>query len=124
MGYVNYNPNPLHARVGDCVIRCVAKATGTDWQDAYINLAIQGYIMRDLPSSNLVFGEYLRSKGFHREMIPDDKTGDYTVQEFCADNPSGTFVAVLDGHAVCIIDGSYYDSWDSGQEAVLYFWRK
>lgn len=124
IGYINYNPNPKHARVGDCAVRCIAKATGTDWQDAYIQLAIQGYVMRDLPSADIVWGEYLRLKGFHREAIPEEKSGDYTVRDFCADNPTGTYVIKTDGHVVCVVDGDYYDSWDSGEETPLYYWRR
>ena len=26
-------------------------------------------------------------------------------------------------HAVAIIDGNYYDSWDSGNEIPSFFWR-
>lgn len=43
-------------------------------------------------------------------------------------NPNGAtdgiYVLALQGHVVCVIDGVYYDSWDSGREVPLYYWQK
>ena len=39
MAYVFYNPNPKNRRVGDCSVRAISKALGSDWQDAYIGWA-------------------------------------------------------------------------------------
>lgn len=33
-------------------------------------------------------------------------------------NPNGATVGD------CVIDGVYYDSWDSGREVPLYYWQK
>ena len=119
-----YNPNPLHTRVGDCAVRAVAKATAQDWESAYAGLYITGYSMCDLPSANVVWGSYLRSKGFNRSEIPNTCPDCYTVKEFCRDHPHGVFVLALDGHVVTAKNGDYFDSWDSGSEPVLYFWQK
>ena len=60
MGYVNYNPNPTRKLVGDCVIRAISKTMHKDWDDVYLDVMLQGFAMHDMPSSNDVWGTYLR----------------------------------------------------------------
>lgn len=122
--FVEYNPNPRHSRVGDCAVRAVSKATNQDWETAYTGLYVKGYSMGDLPSANAVWGSYLRDKGFKREIVPNTCPDCYTVRDFCRDHPRGMFVLALDGHVVTVFDGDYFDTWDSGNETVLYYWWK
>ena len=121
--YKSYNPNPQHKRVGDCTVRAVAKVLGQSWEEAYVGMCLQGYLMSDLPSSNDIWGEYLKSKGFCRYKIPNEDRF-YTIRDFCAENRSGTFALGTGTHAVAAVDGDYYDTWDSGDEIVLYVWVK
>lgn len=122
--YRNFNPNPTAARVGDCTVRAICGVTGRDWIDVYIDLAVQGMTMGDMPNANSVWGAYLRSLGFKRYVIPDNCPDCYTVADFCSDHPSGNYVLALNGHVVCCADGDYYDSWDSGGERPVYYWCK
>lgn len=122
--YVMYNPNPSQHRVGDCVVRAISKATGQDWEDTYVGLSAYGFMLGDMPNANHVWGAYLRKKGYTRSIIDDKGLDNYTVLDFCHDNPVGTYILAIDGHVVCVIDGCYYDSWDSGQEIPLYCWRQ
>ena len=46
------------------------------------------------------------------------------VNSFADRNPEGTYILALSGHVVCVQDGTIYDTWDSGNEIVLYFWEK
>ena len=124
MAYVYFNPNPAGQRVGDCVIRAISKLTGQDWEQTYIGVAVQGYISYDMPSSNAVWAEYLRRRGFRRYVIPDTCPNCYTVKDFCIDNPQGAFLLATGSHVVTVIDGDYYDAWDSGAEVPIYFWTK
>lgn len=119
-----YNPNPSRLHVGDCVIRSITSATGDIWENVYIELALQGYMMHDMPSANRVWGEYLHNHGFKRRIIPDTCPDCYTVKDFCEDYPQGTYVVSTGTHAVCIKSGDYYDTWDSGNEPVIYYWTK
>ncbi len=119
-----YNPNPHGRRVGDCVVRAVSKALDQDWGDTYLDLTIQGYIVGDLLSSNGVWGAFLRSKGFNRDLVSADCPECYTVQDFCRDHPQGTYVIGTGTHAIAVIDGCYYDAWDSGNEIVIYYWKR
>lgn len=122
--WVNENLNPLGKHVGDCVVRAVAKATGISWDEAYTALTVQGYKDKDLLSANTVWGKYLQSIGFRRKVVPESCTECYTVEQFCADHPNGTYVLALQSHVVAAVDGQYFDSWPSGQEPLLFFWER
>jgi hypothetical protein len=124
MSYISFNPNPRRNSVGDCVIRAISKVTNQDWDTTYLGVALQGYIVKDMPSSNNVWGGYLYSKGFNRYVIPNTCPDCYTIKDFCKDNPKGTFLLATGTHAVSVIDGNYYDTWDSGDEVPIYYWRK
>jgi len=122
--YSAYNPNPMGARVGDCTVRAIARATGQSWERVYAGLCIEGFVLGDMPSANHVWGAYLRRQGFRRHMLPDDCPDCYTVADFCRDHPHGRYVLAISGHVVCAEDGDYYDTWDSGGEIPVYYWAK
>lgn len=124
MAFIGVNPNPNGSYVGDCVIRALSIAMNKTWHEVYIELSIQGLVLCDMPSSNRVWGEYLKSQGYHRYIIPDSCPQCYTVRDFCADSPEGTFILGTGTHVVTVIDGNYYDSWDSGDELPIYYWKK
>ena len=122
--FVEYNPNPCGARVGDCTIRAISKVLKQSWEETYIGLAFQGFLMCDMPSANHVWGAYLRLKGLHRDILPSECPDCYTVRDFCRDYPKGEYVLAISGHVVAVVDGQYYDSWDSGSETPIYYWHR
>jgi hypothetical protein len=119
-----FNPNPMNKRVGDCVIRAISKALDWEWNDTYTALCLQGYIMSDLPSSNQIWGAFLRKQGFIRQVIPNECPDCYTVEDFCKDHPTGIYVLGTGSHAVAVVDGFYYDAWESGREQPIYYYKK
>jgi hypothetical protein len=121
---VEYNANPLNKRVGDCTVRAISKALNQSWEKTYIELCIEGFIRCDILSANHVWGAYLKSKGFCRNIIPNNCPDCYTVQDFCKDHPKGTFILALSGHVVCVENGDFFDTWDSGSEIPIYYWYK
>lgn len=122
--FKKYNPNPYHQRTGDCVVRALSKALHQSWDKTYVELAIEGYLMGAMPSESEVWGAYLRNKGYDRYIISNSCPNCYSVIDFCYDHPYGTYVVGSESHAITIIDGNYYDSWDSGDEPVIFYWRK
>ena len=122
--WVRFNPNPVNARVGDCAVRAVAKALNIDWETAYSLIAVNGFIMGDVISSNNTWGSVLRQHGFYRYAIPNSCPDCYSVRDFCKDHPKGLFVVGTSNHVVTCEDGNYYDSWDSGDETCIYYWTK
>ena len=121
--WIEYNPNPLGLRVGDCVIRAISKALDASWERVYVELCVQGFMMGDLPSSNAVWSAYLRHKGFKRHTI-EDCPDCYSIEDFCKDHQKGVYVIGTGTHAVAIIDSCYYDAWQSGREPVVYYFEK
>ena len=119
-----YNPNPTGSRVGDCTVRAITKATGQDWETAYVGLCLYGFMMRNMPSGNCVWAAYLRRHGYRGRPVDAYPFEKITVAEFCREHPAGTFVLGCDGHVVAVEDGEYWDSWDSGGEVVIYYWEK
>lgn len=122
--YIPYNPNPARNRVGDCTVRAISKALNQDWEQTYAGLTACGYALSDMPSANHVWGSYLRHNSFTRHIVDDHGDDVYTVEDFCQDNPHGTYILAIDGHVVCVCDGHYYDTWDSGQEIPIYYWAR
>lgn len=124
MAYSNYNPNPAGRSVGDCAVRAVAMATGKDWTGAYLSLAAAGLEAKDLPNADSVWGGYLMRHGFRRHAIQDEPEG-YTVADFARDHPRGMYILSMPGrHVVAVVDGDWYDSWDSGAEVPVYYYER
>lgn len=122
--FLQTNLNPLHRRVGDCVIRAISAALDQPWEKTYTGIVLKGFEMADMPSGNAVWSAYLKSKGFTRHVIPHDVDDVYTVADFADHHPQGTYILSLDGHVVCVKDGDVLDTWDSREEAPIYYWKK
>lgn len=120
--WVKYNPNPTGRSVGDCAVRAIAKALNTDWETAYTMISENGYAMGDMPSSDSVWGAVLRQHGFYKMAIPNTCPDCYTAEDFCRDNPIGTFVLGFGGHVATVVDGRLFDNWDSSMEVPIYVW--
>lgn len=87
-----FQNNPVGRTVGDCAVRAVSVALDIPWEDAFAQIAANGFAMGDLPSSNSVWGATLRMHGFKRQSIPDTCPDCYTFEDFARDNPHGVFV--------------------------------
>ena len=121
--YIKSNINPQNKQVGDCVIRAISTALNQDWERTYIELAIQGFMMSDMPSSDSVWNEYLKNKGLSRRIVPDTCPNCYTVRQFADEHPTGIYVVFVGQHVVAVIDGNYIDTWDSGDRVPIYYWE-
>lgn len=122
--WIEFNKNPSGRRVGDCAVRAVSVALDTDWETAYSLIATNGFAMGDMPSSDSVWGAVLRQHGFYRMAIPNTCPDCYTAEDFCKDNPRGTFVLGFGGHVATVKDGRLYDSWNSSNLVPVYFWYR
>ena len=124
MAYIEANNNPLNKRVIDCTVRAISRVTEQSWDRVYIDLMIEGFILKDMPSANYVWGRYLDRWGYERSVIPNTCPDCYTVAEFAEDHPKGRYILATGTHVVAVIDGNYYDTWDSGDEVPVYYWQR
>lgn len=142
MSFIYYNPNPEHKDDIDCVVRAISKIENISWEDAYLGICTQGYFMHLIPIRNKVWSTYLLNHGYHYYDILDTCPDCYTVRDFCLDHPKGRYLlAVLvnyidqfqamdsgkhlsGNHVVTVINGNYYDAWDSGGEVPIAYWTK
>ena len=124
MAWILYNPNPCGVKVGDCAVRAVAKAFGDNWDTAFARIALEGFLMGDMPSSDAVWGNVLLRKGFKRAAIVKGCQDCYTAEDFCRDHPKGTFVLAFGGHVATVVDGDLFDSWDSRKEVPIYYYTE
>ena len=114
-----YNANFCGKEVGDCVIRAISKGLDQDWQKTYIDICILGLKMCDMPSSNAVWEKYLTDKGYSRKWANFE-----TVEHFCAEHPKGKYILATGSHVIAVINGDYYDVWDSGLQPIRYYFEK
>lgn len=124
MGFIFVNPNPDGLFNGDCVIRAISVALNKPWDDIHLDLCALSHIMKDMPSSDAVWGKYLIDNGFQRYVAFPECKRCYTLKDFCEQNPNGIFVIATGTHAVGVIDGDYYDTADSGDCIPIYYYRK
>lgn len=121
--WMRSNPNPGHKEVPDCVIRAIAIALNMRWLDVYDDLCLLGRIEYDVPCSDAVWGKYLYQKGFEPFLLPQSCPKCVTIDRFTKMYPRGVYIIGTGSHAVAVIDGDYYDSWDSGREMPSFFWK-
>lgn len=125
--WVPYNPNPAARRTGDCVIRALSKVLIQSWDETYWALCLAGADVCDWGNNDFAWASYLRKRGYRQHLVDDFGDRAYTVSDFCGDHPKGRYVLSIGGssggHVVAVVDGDYFDMWDSGQEIPVYFWQ-
>lgn len=119
--YLNVNPDRI--LVPDCTIRAITVLTGKTWEEVYDGVCAEGKLMHNMPSSNAVWSSYLSKLGYVRTPMPNTCPDCYTVDDFCHEHQTGKYLLALFEHVVAVVDGCYYDTWDSGRKVVLYYWK-
>ena len=125
MAHIFFNPNPQHKRVGDCSVRAMCKALDMDWDTAFLSMMVIAMKVYDMPSANYVWGLLLQQNGFGRMVIPSVCPECITVREFAEKHMNGIYVLACENdHVVTVCDGNYFDTWDSGDDVILYYYQK
>ena len=122
--WIEFNNNPISYRVEDCTVRALSKALNISWDEAHKELSEASRLMGTMMHDNSVMDAIMRRNGFIRKSIPNYCPECYSVEEFCEDHPKGLYVLGTGTHVVTVIDGDWFDSWDSGYEVPLYYWYK
>ena len=123
--FIQFNENPrdnFHA--GDCVVRAISVITGDPWEKIYVELCGEGYLIGDWGNNNAVWDSYLRRRGFKRYVCPNECSYCYSVEDFANDHPTGSYILASGNHAIGLISGNWYDSWNSASVPVIYYYVK
>lgn len=128
--FVYYQPNKLDIKdkVGDCQVRALSKALGLTWAEAF-DITIP--ICRELQTYTFFDCDLNKTKnamsrlGFDYTGISNKKGSRRpTVDRFAKDHPQGTYIVSVARHVVAIVDGKYYDTWDSGEKCLYGYYTK
>ena len=128
--FEKFNPNPyavqgkVHDK-GDCVIRAISKVTGMTWVEVYDELYQYGLSIGDFGNNKKVYGAMLKDKGYEFQSIKrvKGKTAP-TVESFCKEHTSGSYILRLAHHITAIVDGVCYDTWYPQECTVYGYWEK
>ena len=119
--FVYYQPNKkdLKDKVGDCQIRALSKALNKTWVETF---DIITPICRDLQVMDIFSCDLKKTKeamdtlGFAYTGVSNKKgTKRPTVDSFAKEHKAGTYIVTVAHHVVAVVDGKYYDTWDSGR---------
>jgi hypothetical protein len=95
-----------------------------DWRTAHKALCDLSAELSDMPSADRVWWTFLEQIGFSRKRLIDRCPDCYTVADFARDHPKGVYILGPHEHAVAVIDGDWWDSWDSGNTIPQYYFRR
>ena len=116
MAFIRYNANPFNNDTIDCVIRGISKVMDITWDEAYIRLFVKGYELKEIFSRNNVWSEFLEDNGYKQYLVPDMCPNCITVDEFSNTHTDGKYLLGTGSHVIAVVNGDYYDTWDSGNE--------
>lgn len=126
--YYQPNDKDIKDKVGDCQVRAFTKALNLTWLEAF-DLTIP--ICRELQTYTIFDSDLRKTKeamkklGFIYTGISNKKgTIRPTVDEFAKNHPNGTYIVTVAHHVVAVVDGKYYDTWDSGGKCMYGFYTK
>lgn len=116
-----FNPNPKERNIGDCTLRSYCAAFGISWDQAFD-------IASRVAKENASMIQYVADKVLTEEFncIIDEKYNKKSVKskdrikvnEFALSHPYGTYILHVPKHQVTVINGEYWDSWDSGDKKI------
>lgn len=123
--YKFHNENPRNLlRASDCVIRALAFTLDKKWDDVLRYLTDIALEIKNTPTSDQTFEEYLKRQGYikKKQLRKDDGTK-YTVEEFAELKGQGTFIVRVAGHLTSVKNGYVYDTWDCTYKTTGNYWE-
>lgn len=126
MEIIRENMNPKDRRIGDCVIRALARATGYTWDETLDRLIVICHKVKDMPNSKRVYEKFLAQEGWVKQKMPrrPDNTR-YTVKEFLDEiaGPNELYAVIsVANHLTYAENDTLIDTWDCSRKSVGNFW--
>lgn len=121
--YVFENLNPDNARIGDCEIRAIAKATDKPYtvieHEIWLALGEAGY--RYYCDAGKI---YLEKCGCKKLSFPAKKgCPRMTAGDFAKKYTKGRFVLRVAHHLTACVDGQIFDTWNCTNKCVYNAWE-
>lgn len=126
--YKYYQPNnkDIDDSYGDCAIRALSKILSLSWIDTF-NFLHDYELKYQCPiavmSHKLELQFYKEINMIYHGIKHTKGTVRPTVAEFTDDHPQGRYLLVCAGHHVASVDGTYYDTWDSGDKKLYGYYE-
>ena len=116
-----YNPNPKDRNIGDCTLRSYCAAFGISWDKAFdiaSKVAKENSSMIQYVADKVLTEEFncALDETYNKKTVSSKNR--ITVNEFALSHPYGKYIVQVRSHQVAIIDGMYWDSWDSGEKKI------
>ena len=123
--YYQPNKKDLKDNYGDCVIRALTKILSMEWIEVFEELLPYARELQCMPNGKPCYEKYLKDKGFKYTGISNKKgTKRPTVQSFAKEHKEGIYFLRVANHVVSVVDGYFYDTWDSGDCSLYGYWSK
>lgn len=125
--YKYYQPNKkdIKDEYGDCVVRALTKVMNKTWIEVFNELIPYAIEIQCMPNDKVCYERYLKDNGFVYHGISNKKGSKRpTVESFAREHKEGTFFLNVANHVVAVVDGTYYDTWDSGQCCLYGYYEK
>lgn len=128
--YVYYQPNKkdIEDKYGDCTVRALSKALGVTWLEAFdamIPLCREEQVSNIFNAPIKVKVRMIEKLGFKYHGISNKRGSTRpTVEEFARAHANGTFMVSVANHVVAVVDGKYYDTWNSGRCCLYGYYEK
>lgn len=127
--YKYYQPNKLDLKdtIGDCQIRALCKVLGLEWREAFdltipLCRELQTYTLFDCDLEKT--HEAMRALGFEYTGISNKRgTKRPTVEQFAREHKTGRYIVKVAHHVVAVVDGQYFDTWDSGNKSLYGYYE-
>lgn len=122
--FVYYQPNKMDVKdeYGDCTVRALSKALNCSWLEAFEEMIPicrreQATNIFDVPAKKRA--DLLTMLGFtYTGISTKEGTKRPTVDSFAKEHKTGTYIVNVAHHVVAVVDGKYFDTWDSGQKSL------
>ncbi len=116
-----FNPNPKSRNIGDCTLRSYCAAFGISWDKAFdiaSKVAKENSSMIQYVSDKVLTEEFncWVDENYNKKKVKGKDR--ITVNEFAMSHPYGTYILHVRQHQVTVINGEYWDSWDSGEKKI------
>lgn len=127
--YVYFQPNKLDLKdhVGDCQLRALCKALNMEWKEVFdlISPICRRFQIMDIFSCDLnKTKEAMKELGFEYTGISNKRGSKRpTVESFAKSHKTGTYIVTVSHHVVAVVDGKYYDTWDSGYKSLYGYYE-